>query len=400
MRNGISGFIGERLVQVRHARQLPSRAALARLLGKNSSTVGRWEDGVASPETETLLELCGTLKVRPEFFLRPLLKDQSSDKPAFYRSLASALKRDRLLQEVRLEWLQEISQILQHYVDLPKVDIPDVLGGKSFRQLRNSDIEDIAQELREYWGLGAEPILDIVPLLERIGVVVAIEEMGTTKLDGLSQWNEDEGRPYVLLASDKMSFPRRQMDAAHELGHIILHRNVTTKQLTEHFKEIEMQAFRFASALLLPAEQFAAEVTFPSLANLLLLKERWRVAAKAQIRRLSDLKIIDSEQALQLYKLHSAKKWTRGEPLDDAWPLREPRVLSEAINVITGANVRSKDELLGCEFVISASDVESLCSLPRGWFRSQPAEVVQLRVEASKRANSGGEGEIVPLFRK
>lgn len=399
MRTGTSGFIGDRLVQLRHARQLPSRAALARLIGKNSSTIGRWEEGTASPETETLLELCSTLKVRPEFFRRPLLDDQDGEQPAFYRSLASTLKRDRQMQEVRLEWLQEISSAIQHYVEFPAVDIPDVLGAKSFRQLRSSDIEGIARELRQHWNLGEEPILDIVSQMERVGVVVATEEMGTSKLDGLSQWNEQEGRPYALLATDKMSFPRRQMDGAHELGHIVLHRLVTTAELNEHFKEIESQAFRFAAAFLLPADQYAAEIECASLSKLLILKERWRVAVKAQIRRLRDLDIIDDYHCQQMYKMHSAKKWTRGEPLDDAWPLRHPRILADALNVITDANVRTKDDLLSCEFVISASDVESLAGLPHGWFKQEPAEVVRLRVNQESTLDMQAPGEIIPFPR-
>jgi Zn-dependent peptidase ImmA (M78 family)/transcriptional regulator with XRE-family HTH domain len=397
MRKGTSGFIGARLVQARLARNLPSRVALARLIGKNSTTIGRWEDGAASPEPETLLDLARALRVRPEFFLRPQQLQESEPQAAFYRSLASTLKRDRLMQEARIEWLQEISSAIQHYVDLPTVDIPDVMEGKNFRQLRNSDIEGIARELRQHWQLGEEPISDIVTHMERIGVVVASEEMGTSKLDGLSQWNEVETRPYALLASDKMSFPRRQMDGAHELGHIVLHRSVSTKELSDHFKEIEAQAFRFASALLLPSVQYAAEVQSLSLSNLLLLKERWRVSVKAQIKRLRDLDLIDQDYGVHMYKMHSAKKWTKGEPLDDAWPLQKPRMLADALKVITDANVRSKDELLGCEFVVSETDVEQLTSLPEGWFSRRPAEVVKLKTDRAPAARGPAAGDILPF---
>ncbi len=53
------------------------------------------------------------------------------------------------------------------------------------------------------------------------------------------------------LATDKMSFPRRQMDAAHELAHVVLHRDVTPLELKDNLKFIEAQAFRLASAFLL-----------------------------------------------------------------------------------------------------------------------------------------------------
>ncbi|WP_352870220.1 ImmA/IrrE family metallo-endopeptidase [Mesorhizobium sp. M1409] len=85
--------------------------------------------------------------------------------------------------------------------------------------------------------------------------------METTQLDGLSRWGSDR-RPHVLLAQ---SFARRQFDAAHELAHLLLHRAVSEDELVENFKLIQDQAHRFASALLLPASQFSAEVTSASL---------------------------------------------------------------------------------------------------------------------------------------
>lgn len=78
-----------------------------------------------------------------------------------------------------MQWLQEISAVLQHYVDFPAVDIPDVMKGLTYRQLRDEDIEGIAQELRSHWRFGQGPIIDMVALLERVGCVVGSIEMGT-----------------------------------------------------------------------------------------------------------------------------------------------------------------------------------------------------------------------------
>ncbi|WHA44065.1 ImmA/IrrE family metallo-endopeptidase [Agrobacterium larrymoorei] len=70
--------------------------------------------------------------------------------------------------------------------------------------------------------------------------------MNTTKLDGLCSWSPVDDRPHVLLATDKMSFPRRQMDAAHELAHVVLHKNVPETEFEENLRIIEKQAFRLA----------------------------------------------------------------------------------------------------------------------------------------------------------
>lgn len=378
MRIGTPGFIPARLTEAREARRIPSKAALARRLGMSATTTSRWEDATSdqTPDNATLIRLAGELGVRPEYFLRPLFQ---SDRPTFLRSLASTLVRDLDFQKAQMHWLQEISFAVGHYVDLPDLDIPDVLGGASYTQLRGEDIEDIALRLRFHWNLGEGPCGDIVALMERIGIVVATIPMNTTKLDGLCSWSRVDGRPHVLLATDKMSFPRRQMDAAHELAHAVLHHAVPEEEFQANLRVIEQQAFRLGSALLMPSTTYPKDVRHASLAMLVSLKERWRVSIKAQIKRLSDLDVIPEEFSRQLYKLYSAKGWSKGEPLDQHWPIQPPRALRDSLNLIVENNVRSKADLLATEFTISSSDVEQLCGLPQGWFDRDAAEVVSLK---------------------
>jgi Zn-dependent peptidase ImmA (M78 family) len=291
--------------------------------------------------------------------------------------------------------------VLQHYVDFPAIDFPDVLSGASYKQLRDEDIERIALDLRRHWRIGEGPCADMVALLERVGAVVSTIEMGTAKLDGLCSWSASEDRPHILLATDKMSFPRRQMDAAHEMAHAVLHRGVTEDELKKDLKAIEAQAFRLASAFLLPSTTYPHEVRHPSLAALLSLKERWRVSIKAQIKRLVDLEIIPSEHATDLYKLYSAKGWTREEPLDREWKVSEPRIMADSLSLVVESGIRTKDDLLAVEFTMSPGDVENLTSLPPGWFSSRMGEVVQLKRDAQRISTSHETpGVVVPLFRK
>ncbi|WP_442772006.1 XRE family transcriptional regulator [Paenirhodobacter enshiensis] len=399
MRVGTPGFVPERLVEARAARRILSMTELARMLGVNPSAVSRWENGTHAPDAAALADLARELRVRREYFLRPV---HGSDHPMFSRSLASALKRDTSYQDAQMQWLQEISSILQHYVDFPEVDIPDVMKGLTYKQLRDEDIEGIAQELRSHWNLGQAPCTNMVALLERIGCVVASIEMGTTKLDGLCSWSREDERPHILLASDKMSLPRRQMDAAHELGHAVLHKGVTHEQLKTDLKEIERQAFRFASAFLMPETTYVHEVPHYSLAGLLSLKERWRVSIKAQIRRLKDLDIIPDHHATQLHKGYSAKGWHKEEPMDREWPIPEPTHLLNAFNLIVDSGTRSKADLLAVEFTMHPGDIENLAGLPSGWFSKNEASVVQLTLKSDpqKTPDSSSAGEVVQFPRR
>ena len=99
------------------------------------------------------------------------------------------------------------------------------------------------------------------------------------------------------------------------------------EELKRDLKLIETQAFRLASAFLLPSTTYPIEARAPSLASMVNLKQRWRVSIKAQIKRLADLDIIPADYATHLYKLYSAKGWSREEPLDRQWAVTEPRVL-------------------------------------------------------------------------
>lgn len=397
MRVGTPGFISARLTEVRAARRVMSMTALARLLSVSPSTVARWEDGSNAPDSEALSSLATALNVRREYFLRPV---QVSERPMFNRSLSSTLIRDIEYQRAQMRWMHEASAIVQHYVELPDLDIPDVLAGASYTQLRDEDIERIALDLRRHWNIGEGPCTDVVALMERVGCVVSAIEMGTSKLDGLCSWSSIEDRPHILLATDKMSFPRRQMDAAHELAHAILHRNVVEGELKSNLKFIEAQAFRLASAFLLPSTTYPYEVSRSTLAMLVSLKERWRVSVKAQIKRLSDLDVIPEDHATYLYKLYSTKGWSREEPLDFEWNVPAPTTLADAMNLIVESGVRSKDDLLAVEFTIPAGDVENITNLPAGWFSKASGQVVQLKLDSSARSAVSTSGIVLPFGRK
>jgi len=395
MRVGTPGFLPERLMEARQARRIGSKSELSRLLGVAPSTITRWEDGSSAPDSDALTKLSSFFRVRREFFLRP---SYSPSRPLFYRKFASALVGDLAYQHSQMNWLHEISDLVQHYIDLPALDIPDVLAGAHYKQLRDEDLERIALDLRHHWQLGFGPCPDMVSHLERVGIVVSTIEMGTSKLDGLCSWSVSEDRPHILLATDKMCYPRRQMDAAHEMAHAVLHRGVTDDELRGNLEFIEAQAFRLASAFLMPSVTYPLEVSRPSLATLLTLKERWRVSIKAQIVRLKGLDLIPPEHAQQMFKLYSAKGWNSEEPLDKLWPVTQPRLLRDALQLIVDSGTRNRADLLSVEFTMSGDDVERLASLPTNWFSARGGDVVQLKPQLRDRAN-GTDGVVVPFRR-
>ena len=395
MRSGTPGFQSERLVEARDSRGL-TQVALADLMNRTSSSISRWEGGEQSPEPDALDALARALNLPVAFFLRA--RPDHGPAAMFFRSMATTTQSVRRRSQARLRWAQDISLELQEWVDLPAPNVP-ALDVPDHRSIREEDIEAVANECRTRWSLGSGPIADVLLVLENAGVVVVKEEVGTAKMDGVSNWSEADGRPYVLIARDKATLVRSRMDAAHELGHLVLHRHLSPKALNSatDFKELERQAFRFAGAFLLPAESFAAEVWAPSLNALVALKKRWRVSVGGMLMRCSALGMMTEEAEQRLWKYYSARGWRKGEPLDDTLKSEEPRLLSRSVRLLVDEGVRSRDALL-TDFRLSGPDVESLCGLPRGYMSGEEAEVIAMPT-LKRPLEPEGSGSVVPFRR-
>ena len=394
MRVGVNGFQSDRLLQARLSRGL-TQTALAVMVERSSGTVSKWEKGEQAPETEALEKLAVRLAMPVSWFLKPV--PDYGNNVCFFRSNASVTKEAQNISLVRLKWLNEISLTMQRWLDWPEVNVP-TLEHADHRTISDAEIEDAAIACRQRWGLGLGPISDMLLVLENAGIICVREELGFSKMDGASKWFATDGRPYVFLASDKANGVRSRFDAAHELGHLVLHRNVSDLEFSKRYPEIERQAHLFAGAFLLPAESFAAEVTKPSLDTFLALKMRWRVSIGAMIMRCRRLEIFDEEYAARLWKNYSARGWKRLEPKDNEIGFEPVRLLPRAVTVLLSeANLNREGLLLALGF--SARDCELLCSLPEGFFTRSASVTtlseIRLKSGSHSQLGSRSQGNVV-----
>lgn len=389
MRSGTPGFKGGRLAQARDARGL-TQVALAALVRCSSSSISRWEKDEQSPEPQALAGLATELEVPVAFFLRPVRDGDLAT--TFFHSMAATTQSLRRRTRARLRWAQEIALSLQEWVELPQVNVPSLSGVTDYRKVRQRDIEAMATECRALWELGEGPVADVLLVLENAGVVVVKEEVGSVRLDGLSGWSAADGRPYVLIARDRDTCVRCRMQAARELGHLVLHRGVDPKAMYQSadLRELESQAFDFAAAFLMPAESFAAEVSTPSLNAFLALKERWRTPIAAMIRRAARLHILSKEYERRLWKHYSSKGWRKIEPLDEQLDGENPRLLARSVQLLVDEKVRDRRSLL-TDFRLKGKDVEALCGLQPGYMSADlPGAEMLPRLKRSVRSVDGG----------
>lgn len=365
---GVEGFQKERLTQARQARGLTA-ISLADMAGLGQATISQYEKGTQNPRQENLDKLAGLLNVPSSFFLQSV----SIEKPErlFYRSMSAATKNSRARAEARYEWALEMMDYLLEFFDFPEINLPELDIPEDHRQIDPRQIEFFAEQLRAHWMLGDGPVVNMVRTLEANGVVVWRTPFEAEKLDAFSEFRMPH--PVIVLSADKQNYYRSRFDAAHELGHLILHRNIDQSllQKTTDFRFIEDQAHRFAGAFLLPAVAYSNEVWASSIDAFRALKPRWDASIAFQVHRCHDLGLVDDAQAKRLWINLSRRGWRKQEPLDDSTIAERPNLIRRSIEMLIKEGVLTKEQLVA-DLCLSASDIEKLAELPAGFLGGQP----------------------------
>ena len=380
MRVGTRGFSGQRLREAREARGL-SAISLSELADVSAQAIYQYENGRRSPSPDALTKIASAANLPPAFFLLP---DRSDDDGlVFYRSMSTATKSARNRAHRRFYWLRDIVSYLSEFIAFPDANFPSLDLPKDLMLLSDNEIEYAADEVRCYWHMGEGPIANMVLLLENQGVVIARDRLGAESLDGLSQFVTSEQRPYIVIGIDKGSPARWRFDAAHELGHIILHSNVRRETFShlEQFKKIEDQANCFASAFLLPLAPFGEDLFGISLDAFRSLKPKWNVSIAMMIIRARNAGLLSEETERKLWIGMSRHKWRISEPYDDTTEIEEPRLLRRSFELILQEGGQTPADVTG-RIGLPSSDIETLSGLPSGYLNDY-SRVALLRDSAN-----------------
>ncbi len=271
MQNDSQSFNANRLCFARKRRGV-TRKSLANKLGMSDRTIAKYEKGESLPKDDTVQQLSEALDFPSSFFFLDNIPELDPTGVSF-RSLARtpAPVRDAALCAGQIAL--EFSAWLEYNFSLPAVDLPDCAGIPP----------QVAAEIaRSSWGIGELPISNMVHLLESKGFLVFSLCEDTLDLDAYSFWMGE--RPYIFL-NTKKSIERSRFDAAHELGHILLHRHAERVG-----KEAEKEANMFASSFLMPTNSVSAYApSHASLGKVYEHKKYWKVSAAAYVKKLYDI---------------------------------------------------------------------------------------------------------------
>ena len=271
------------------------RNELASACNVAPNTISNWEGGRTSPPEAAIGVISRTLRFPPDFFFKDGVVSIPAE-AATFRARTRLGARDRNSALAAGSMAAELSSWLADRFDLPRVQIPD---------LSRHAPETAADLLRVEWALGNGPLPNLVHLLESRGALVFSLSQDCHDLDAFTFWSES--RPIVLLNMLK-SAERGRMDVAHELAHLVLHREGTGKAE-------EDEADRFAGAFLMQRDDVLRHLQRPAhLPALMTLKGRWGVAVSALAYRLHELKLLSDWNYRSLFIEISKRGFRTSEP--------------------------------------------------------------------------------------
>lgn len=371
---GFGKFNGARLKSARIYREMTIKE-LAEKLDVSKQSISQYENGLIDPKFEVLLKMISTLGFPKNYFYEEE-KTEIKQGNTYFRASSKMSKKEEYMHREKAKLIGNIYNYLNGYIEFPSLNLPDIEESLS--------IEEKAYKLREYWGLGEEPIKDILYIMEKNGIIMSSMYTNSKVVDAFTQPLIIDGKKkyVVVLGNDKFSATRRQFSAAHELAHIILHEDFLEidNMTREEVRQIEAEAHEFASAFLLPKIAFSKEVMlYPTnLDYYVELKKKWRTSISAMIVRANRLRIIPQSTYQFLIKKISKDGWRTKEPLDDILIMNQPTVLVRAVDILLDNNIITEEELIKelseTEISLNPEEVETLLGLDNGKLKPKKTE--------------------------
>ncbi len=350
-------FNATRLRFARERRGMTMKEVAAEV-GITSRAITAYENDEYSPSEETLKLLAEFLKFPVEFFSGKKL-EQPCEMNISFRAMTklTAGRKNAAINSSVIAFM--LNDWVEQQFNTPKLNLIDI---------RNETPEAAAEILRQYWGLGQLPIRNMIHLLEANGIKVFSLAEDTTEIDAFSLWR-DESTPYIFLNTLK-SAEHSRFDAAHELGHLVLHKHGAL----QGGQDAEREADAFAAAFLMPRSSVIASA--PKIATLPLLiqlKKKWIISLSALVYRMHKLEILSEWQYRTLCVDIARKGYRTSEPegaqreKSQIWEkifskLRNEKITKEAIAKKICVNVEEIEKLIFGLVLMDISNTGKLSS--------------------------------------
>ena len=315
-------MIRDRIRQARKASGLSMRV-LAERAGISAMAISKYENNKSTPSSGVLIALSRALGVSVEYFFRQAKVEL---KEVEYRKHSRLPKKT--ISKIEGDVIEQVERYLQLEELLPAcpISVFEMPEGLPSHVVRFEDIEEVANGLRKEWGLGKNPIPDLIDTLEERGIKVFQSNiLHGDKFDGLAA--QVDGTP-VIVVGKNWPGDRQRFTLAHELGHLVL-----ANRLDSSLDE-EKAAHRFAGAFLVPESEARKELgasrSWLEPVELCMLKQSYGLSMRAWIYRASDLGILNTSAARKMWEFFRANDWIKAEP-GDQYPSEHPKLFKQLV---------------------------------------------------------------------
>jgi Zn-dependent peptidase ImmA (M78 family)/transcriptional regulator with XRE-family HTH domain len=351
----MSGFNPERLKEIRIVRKM-NLPQLATKLGLTKQAVSKYELGKSMPSSEIINKMLNVLGISRNYLTKNSIEINGTNSSLFFRTASTTTETNRSFANIICKWCYEIVLGMNFFVNIPDVNFPNFNRGLT--------IPEKVAYLRHFWNLGNTPIDNITSVLEANGIFVFIVNSSELYTDAYSKIIN--GIPIIILNEYKGTAVRWRFNLCHELGHLVLHNNLSATEFELNAERIEREASFFASCFLMPVESFGNSVVTTRLEDFLELKKEWKVSIAAILYNCKYIGVIDNNKFIALQKQLSKKGWRKNEPFDDEFEFEKPKYFNHQVKkYLTDKNSFEQFNNL---VRLPIKDVEHLCSLPEGYF--------------------------------
>ncbi|HTF66486.1 MAG TPA: ImmA/IrrE family metallo-endopeptidase [Edaphobacter sp.] len=211
----------------------------------------------------------------------------------------------------------------------------------------------VARLVRQMWQMPPGPVRDLIQVIEDAGGIVIEFDFGTKQADAISEWVPNSPPIFVLNSNAEISWDRRRLTLAHELGHIILHKLGPNPQM-------EDEANEFAAEFLMPRREIKPSLYGLTMAKLRDLKRYWKVSMQALVERAYQLKTITLNQRKYFYISLNKNGHTRvHEPMEFEFLPEKPQLFHSMLRAHLEKLDYSMRELATLLFFEEAATLEA-----------------------------------------
>ena len=285
-------------------------------------SLSRYERGDTLPEPEKLRLLARAMGLSVDYFLRDSVELGQVE---FRKNSRLGKKQQGQILEQTRDFLERYLEA-EHLLSRPSAKLPLL----SYSVSDPEAAEKAANDLRQEWSLGLNPIHSIVEELEAHSIRV-LALVADNKFDGLSSRPGGE-HSFMVFNNDSATKPidRQRFTLLHELGHHYL--NIPPGNDDEKIVN------RFAGAFALPGdvmkERLGASRKRISPTELLGLKKEFGLSVAALLYRAKDLEIISTYTHQQAMIQLNYMGWRSKEPVafvGEEQPMRLLEILARGI---------------------------------------------------------------------